>query len=198
MTQHHTDPVEGNIETHPVRLAVTIGGGAVVLIIAIVLLASFAVGTHEVGADSKATSPAETAMRIAPIATLVVEDARAPASVSVAPAAAAPVNTATAALPARIAAATPAATPAAAMPDGKATYSQTCSVCHGTGIAGAPKFGDKAAWAPRIAQGGAILHDHAIKGYQGKVGMMPAKGGNTALGDADVKAAADYMVSQAK
>jgi cytochrome c5 len=91
-----------------------------------------------------------------------------------------------------------AATPAAAAADGKVTYSRTCSVCHATGVAGAPKFGDKAAWAPRIAQGSAILHDHAIKGYQGKAGMMPAKGGNTALGDADVKAAADYMVSQAK
>jgi cytochrome c5 len=193
MSQHHTDPVEENIETHPVKLAVAIGGGAVVLIIAIVLLASFAVGTHEVGADSKATSPVETAMRIAPVARLVVEDARAPASAA-APAGAAPVKTATIALPAAIAA----ATPAAAMADGKATYSQTCGVCHGTGVAGAPKFGDKAAWAPRIAQGSATLHDHAIKGYQGKAGMMPAKGGNAALGDADVKAAADYMVSQAR
>jgi cytochrome c5 len=193
MSQHHTDPVEENIETHPVKLVVAIGGGAVILIIAIVLLASFAVGTHELGADSTATSPVETAMRIAPVARLVVEEGRIPASAS-APAGAAPVKTAAPALPAGIAA----ATPAAAIADGKATYSQTCGVCHGTGVAGAPKFGDKAAWAPRIAQGSATLHDHAIKGYQGKAGMMPAKGGNAALGDADVKAATDYMVSQAK
>jgi cytochrome c5 len=193
MSQHHTDPVEENIETHPVKLVVAIGGGAVILIIAIVLLASFAVGTHELGADSTATSPVETAMRIAPVARLVVEEGRIPASAS-APAGAAPVKTAAPALPAGIAA----ATPAAAIADGKATYSQTCGVCHGTGVAGAPKFGDKAAWAPRIAQGSATLHDHAIKGYQGKAGMMPAKGGNAALGDADVKAAADYMVSQAR
>jgi cytochrome c5 len=193
MSQHHTDPVEENIETHPVKLVVAIGGGAVVLIIAIVLLATFAVGTHEVGADSNATTPAETTVRIAPVAKLVVEEVRAPASAP-APAAAAPVKAAPATQPAGIAAATPAATAA----DGKVTYSRTCSVCHATGVAGAPKFGDTAAWAPRIAQGSAILHDHAIKGYQGKVGMMPAKGGNTALGDADVKAAADYMVSQAK
>ena len=186
MSQHHTDPVEENIETHPVKLVV-------VLIIAIVLLASFAACTHEVGADSKATSPVETAMRIAPVARLVVEDGRAPASAST-PAGAAPVKTATAALPAKIAA----ATPAAAMADGKSTYSQACGVCHATAVAGAPKFGDKAAWAPRIAQGSATLHDHAIKGYQGKAGMMPAKGGNAALGDADVKAAVDYMVSQAR
>lgn len=193
MSQHHSDPVEENIETHPVKLVVAIGGGAAVLVIAIVLLASFAVGTHDIGADSKATSPVETAMRIAPVARLVVEETRAPVSLS-APAAAAPIKTATAALAPGIAA----ATPAAAIADGKATYSQTCGVCHVAGVAGAPKFGDKAAWASRIAQGSAILHDHAIKGYQGKVGMMPAKGGNAALRDADVKAAVDYMVSQAK
>ena len=87
---------------------------------------------------------------------------------------------------------------AACADKGKTTYDSTCAVCHGAGIAGAPKFGDKAAWAPRIAQGAEILHTHALKGYQGKAGMMPAKGGNTALADADVKAAVDYMVSKAK
>jgi cytochrome c5 len=71
-------------------------------------------------------------------------------------------------------------------------------VCHGAGIAGAPKLGDKASWAPRIAQGLDTLHTHAIKGYQGKVGMMPAKGGNAGLADADVKAAVGYMVEKAK
>ena len=87
---------------------------------------------------------------------------------------------------------------AAGADKGKTTYDATCAVCHGAGIAGAPKFGDKAAWAPRIAQGTETLHTHALKGYQGKAGMMPAKGGNTALADADVKAAVDYMVRKAK
>jgi cytochrome c5 len=89
--------------------------------------------------------------------------------------------------------------PAAAAPvaaaDGKKTYDTACSACHGAGVAGAPKLGDKAAWAARIAAGNAVLYDHAIKGFQGKAGVMPAKGGNTALADADVKAAVDYMVA---
>jgi cytochrome c5 len=80
---------------------------------------------------------------------------------------------------------------------GKALFNATCTACHGAGIAGAPKFGDKAAWAPRIAQGTNTLYQHAIKGFQGEFGMMPPKGGSTAP-DADVKAAVDYMVAAAK
>jgi cytochrome c5 len=64
-------------------------------------------------------------------------------------------------------------------------------------VAGAPKFGDKAAWSGRIAQGTPTLYEHAIKGFQGKAGVMPPKGGSSAP-DADVKAAVDYMVSAAK
>jgi len=123
----------------------------------------------------------------------------APAAAAAAPAApaAAPV---TAAASAPAAAAAPAATPtAAAAPaggkvDGKATYDKTCSVCHATGLAGAPKFGDKAAWAPRIATGLAALHNSALHGKN----AMPPKGGNLALTDADVTAAVDYMAGAAK
>ncbi len=82
--------------------------------------------------------------------------------------------------------------------NGESTYKTACAVCHLAGVAGAPKFGDKAAWKPRIAQGKDKLYEHAIKGFQGKVGFMPAKGGNAALPDADVKAAVDYMVDGAK
>ena len=82
--------------------------------------------------------------------------------------------------------------------DGPSLYDTACTACHGQGIGGAPKFGDKAAWGPRIAQGNDTLYTHALKGFQGKAGMMPAKGGNAGLADADVKAAVDYMVSKAK
>jgi cytochrome c5 len=86
------------------------------------------------------------------------------------------------------------ATTASVYADGKATYEATCSVCHATGVANAPKFGDKAAWKDRIAKGMDTLYTHALKGFN----AMPPKGGNMALSDADVKAAVDYMVSQAK
>jgi cytochrome c5 len=98
------------------------------------------------------------------------------------------------AAPAPAQAAAPAAADAGA---GKALYSAACVACHGAGIAGAPKFGDKAAWAGRIAQGQATLYEHAIKGFQGKAGVMPPKGGSSAP-DADVKAAVDYMVASSK
>ena len=78
--------------------------------------------------------------------------------------------------------------------DGKGTYQSACFACHGTGAAGAPKFGDKGAWEKRIAQGNATLFDHAINGFKG----MPAKGGNASLSDAAVKAAVEYMVKGSK
>jgi cytochrome c5 len=81
---------------------------------------------------------------------------------------------------------------------GEDIYKQTCFACHAAGVAGAPKLGDKVAWGPRIAQGNDTLYTHSIKGFQGKVGMMPPKGGNMTLSDADVKAAVDYMVAQSK
>jgi len=109
-------------------------------------------------------------------------------SAAPAPAAAAP------SAPASVAA----TAPAAEKSDGKKIFDASCAACHGAGIAGAPKFGDKAAWAPRIAQGVSVLYTHAVSGYQGKSGVMPPKGGNTSLPDADVKAAVDYMVAASK
>jgi cytochrome c5 len=93
---------------------------------------------------------------------------------------------------ANAAAATPTAAPAAATA-APPVYAQTCSTCHALGIAGAPKVGDKAAWAPRIAQGLDVLTGNAIKGK----GAMPPKGGSSAS-DADIKAVVTYMVSASK
>ncbi|HUO20406.1 MAG TPA: c-type cytochrome [Steroidobacteraceae bacterium] len=90
-------------------------------------------------------------------------------------------------------------TAAPAMPkNGTELFEQTCSVCHGQGIAGAPKAGDKAAWAPRIAEGKAVLYQHALQGFQGKSGVMPPKGGRTDLPDDLVKQAVDHMVQMAQ
>ena len=86
----------------------------------------------------------------------------------------------------------------AAMADGKATYDSACFACHSTGAAGSPKFGDKAVWAPRIAKGMDVLKKHAIEGFKGETGFMPAKGGRADLADADVHAAVEYMTSSSK
>ena len=121
------------------------------------------------------------------------------AAAPAAPAASAPAPAQPAATPGTPPTAGAIATPAVAgnSDAGKALFNTACTACHTAGIAGAPKFGDKAAWAPRIAQGTNTLYEHAIKGFQGKAGVMPPKGGSTAP-DADVKAAVDYMVAAAK
>jgi len=90
-----------------------------------------------------------------------------------------------------------AAAPAADL-GGEEVFNMACVACHGAGVAGAPKVGDKAAWAPRIAEGPDTLHEHAIKGFQGKAGFMPPKGGRTDLSDKSIMNAVDFMVSKAK
>ena len=82
--------------------------------------------------------------------------------------------------------------------DGQQVYQASCFACHGAGIAGAPKLGDKGQWAKPIAKGLGTLYASAVNGIQGSAGVMPAKGGNPALSDAEVKAAVDYMVAQSK
>jgi len=86
--------------------------------------------------------------------------------------------------------------PVAAALSGPQVYNAACLACHGAGIAGAPVLGDAAAWAPRIAQGVDVLKEHAINGYTGSVGFMPAKGGRVDLSDQEVGDAVDYMVGE--
>lgn len=100
--------------------------------------------------------------------------------------------------------ATPGADPTSAAADtegdavGEATFQSACFACHGTGAAGAPRVGDAEQWAARIAQGRDVLIEHALKGYTGETGFMPAKGGQTQLSDEAVIAALDYMISQSQ
>ena len=79
---------------------------------------------------------------------------------------------------------------------GKSTFGKTCALCHASGAGGAPKPGDKADWGPRIAQGKEVLYKHAIEGFTGAKGMMPARGAGASLTDDEVKAAVDYMTDQ--
>jgi len=148
--------------------------------------------TNQSGASFK--EPVAPAPAAAPATPAAADAATATtaAAVAAAPAAAAPV---VAAAPV---ASAPVAGPAVASADtGKKAYDTACIACHGAGIAGAPKLGDKAAWSARLGQGASVLYDHAIKGFQGKAGVMPPKGGSV-LPDADVKAAVDYMVAAVK
>jgi len=94
----------------------------------------------------------------------------------------------------------PAEAPAqmAADMSGEEVYNTACSACHAAGIAGAPKFGDAAAWAPRVGQGMDTMVSHAINGFQGKAGYMPPKGGRTDLSDEAVRSAVEYMVNNSK
>jgi cytochrome c5 len=181
---HHTDPIEENIDTHPVKLAIGVVIGAAALIVGIIMLADLAIGAYGSRPLKQDPSmrPERVAQRIAPDAQLAV-DPNAPVAP---PAPAAPAN---------VAMVTPAATAAApAAGDGKKTFESVCTACHTAGVLGAPKFGDKAAWAPRIKTGKDALYHSALNGK----GAMPAKGGNASLSEADVKAAVDYMVAAAK
>ena len=182
---HHSDIIKDNIGTHPVKLAIGVAVGAIALVVGIILLAQFAIGAYGSRSmkDDPAMSPDAVRKRLAPVAIFEI-DANAAASA----ASAAPATAVAAVIP------PPATKGAEASGGGKSTYDSICSPCHGSGVAGAPKFGDKAAWASRLKAGKESLYATALKGK----GAMPPKGGNPSLGDADVKAAVDYMAAAAK
>lgn len=105
---------------------------------------------------------------------------------------------ATAPAPASPAAAAAPATASAENTVGKSVYGKVCALCHAAGVAGAPKPGDKADWGPRIAQGDALLYKHALEGFTGAKGVMPARGTGASLTDDEVKAAVRYMVDASR
>ena len=82
---------------------------------------------------------------------------------------------------------------------GRLVWRETCRPCHGTGLAGAPRIGDRVAWAPRIAQGMDVLVEHALRGFQGRSGSeMPARGGNSELSDEQVARAVSFVTSMSR
>jgi len=174
----------------------------VVVVLAFVVPIAVIVLLSQYVTDVSVPSDVDALSRIKPVGEVVIESADSTAAANAAPAAAAPA--AASASAAKAAAPAPAPTAgavapapsqaAAAKPDGKKIYDTTCTACHTPGVAGAPKLGDKAAWAPHLKHGIDALYASALKGK----GAMPAKGGNASLPDADVKAAVDYMVSAAK
>ncbi len=83
-----------------------------------------------------------------------------------------------------------------ALKSGEEIYKTVCTTCHGQGIAGAPKTGDKAAWSPHVKEGLAALAKNAINGIQSPKGVMPPRGGSPSLSDWEVTAAVVYMANQ--
>jgi cytochrome c5 len=158
----------------PQQLVVVILLAFLVPIIGIILLVQLVIATS--GTDPKALAPELVAERIKPVAKLEFgprEGAPAPAGQP---------------------AAKPAAQAKAGAADGKAVYEKTCFACHAQSVAGSPKIGDKAAWAPRIKQGMDTLVQSVLKGK----GAMPPKAGNPSLSDAEIRAAVEFMTSQSK
>jgi len=175
--EEHSSPIKT-----PKQLIVVVVLSFVVPITLIAMLTQLVTGSASTGKDQ---TEAAIAKRLKPAGELVVDPNQ--------PAPTAPVNVAAVPAPA------PAgkAAPAAAGSDsgkGKSIFDTTCMACHATGAAGAPKIGDKAAWAPRLKEGMPAVYGIAMKGK----GAMPPKGGNLSLSDADVKAAVDYMVGTVK
>lgn len=100
--------------------------------------------------------------------------------------------------PARVVAAAPEPEPVAAALSGPQVYNSACLACHSAGVGGAPIVGSAEAWAARIAQGMETMTKHAIEGYSGSAGYMPAKGGRLDLSDDEVAAAVEYMAAESQ
>lgn len=182
MSEHHSSaPAEEHssfIKT-PTQLLVVVVLAFVVPIAAIFTIIHFVMADAP-SRNKPGMTDKDVAARIKPAGSVEVDPSKTPSPL--------------APPPASVAAAAPAGDGKAAAPDGKAVYDGSCQACHAAGVAGAPKVGDKAAWAPRLGGGAAALTASAIKGKN----AMPPKGGNLTLSDDAVKAAVDYMIAQSK
>ena len=165
MSEVHVEDHATAIQT-PQQLVAVVALAFLVPIAMIVMIVQIVTGGIRV--DSRAMSEDEVARRLKPVGEVALAEPAAPSG--------------------------GAAASTAASSDGSKVYQTVCVACHGSGLVGAPKVGDKAAWKPRLAQGLSTLHEHALKGIR----TMPPKGGNASLSDGDVSAAVDYMVSQSK
>lgn len=147
--------------------------GAVIVVGVLVVIINNAMASVLKGPATGDMSAEATAERIKPVAQL---------------------NTGAPIVPETTAAAAAPVAAAGGVRSGKDTFQSVCFACHGTGAAGAPKFGDKAAWAPRIKQGIDTLLSHAISGLR----AMPPRGTCASCSDDDLKAAIEYMVENSK
>jgi cytochrome c5 len=176
MSEVHVEEHDSLIKT-PQHLIVVVLFAFLIPLGGLLMIASLATG----GLTPRPASDAVIAERLKPVGSAVIGEVPAQSAAATGggtPASAAPVKTAATGSPAA----------------GKKLYDTVCMACHAAGVAGAPKTGDKAAWQPRIAQGKQALYNSALHGKN----AMPAKGGMASAPDADVKAAVDYLVSQAK
>jgi cytochrome c5 len=187
MAEIHVHEHSSPIKT-PKQLIIVVVLAFAIPIALIAMLASLVTGGADLSKDNPALSKEAVAKRIKPVGEVEVDASQPKPAAAAAPAA---VAAAPAAIPP---AAVPAAAKAAGDGKGKSVYDTVCQVCHTPGIAGAPKTGDKTAWAPRLKTGMEALYASSIKGKN----AMPPKGGNLSLSDADVKAAVDFMVGQVK
>jgi cytochrome c5 len=191
MAEHHI-PEHSSPSKTPKRLIMVIVLALVVPIAIVVMLTQFVTNVGSFGTDHPGMSEEAIAKRLKPVAEVVVAGA-APAKEETG-GKAAPAAPAATPAPATAPAPAPAVVAKADSGKGKAVYESACVACHGTGVAGAPKTGDKPAWAARLKGGMDALYAASIKGKN----AMPPKGGNLSLADADVKAAVDYMVGLVK
>ena len=191
--KEHSSPIKT-----PKQLIVVIVLCFVVTVFGIVMIAMLVTGGMKIDPKSTAMSEEAVAQRLKPVGEVVIAEPGVPVP-AVATKSTAAKSAATTAGPAQTTTAgakvaTATAKPTGGAADGKKTYDAACAVCHAAGVGGAPKAGDKAAWKARIAQGKDVLYGSAIKGKN----LMPPKGGAASLPDADIKAAVDYLLSQAK